>query len=159
MTICAHNRKCLFGEMTNGKIPLNDIGEIFSRCWHAIPKHFCYVTLDAFMVIPNHIHGIIIINNNNNDNVGARHASPPQERPSGPEPQSIGAIVGSFKSAVTKHINEIRATTSAPVWQRNYYEHIIRNDDSLNVIRQYILDNPAAWDVDDENPANMHKIL
>jgi len=130
------------------------------------------------MVMPNHIHGIIIINNNN-DNVGARHASPlqghnrdasplqkhdqhntsPQEQPSGPEPQSIGAIVGSFKSAVTKHINEIRATTSAPVWQRNYYEHIIRNDDSLNVIRQYILDNPAAWDVDDENPANMHKIL
>ena len=88
------------------------------------------------------------------DSVGARHASPLQisQTTRGPKSQSLGAIMGSFKSAVTKRINESRATPEIPVWQRNYYEHIIRNEESLNHIREYILTHPFSWHLDKENP-------
>ena len=89
--------------------------------------------------------------------VGATHASPLQNddtptRPRGPQRQSVASIVGSFKSAATKRINYHRGTPGAPVWQRNYYEHIIRDDESLNLIRNYIADNPLRWQIDAENP-------
>ena len=89
--------------------------------------------------------------------VGATHASPLQNddtptRPRGPQRQSVASIVGSFKSAATKRINHHRGTPGAPVWQRDYFEHIIRNDESLNRIREYILNNPLQWALDRENP-------
>ena len=89
--------------------------------------------------------------------VGATHASPLQ-RPAGPSKRSIGAIVGSYKSAVSKRINALRGTPGVSVWQRNYYEHVIRNESTLNRIRQYIADTPARWVEDPENPARQsHK--
>ena len=105
--------------------------------------------------MPNHVHGIIVIMATHD--VGATHASPLQNddtptQPRGPQRQSVASIVGSFKSAATNRINEHRGTPGAPVWQRNYFEHIIRDDESLNRIREYILNNPLQWALDRENP-------
>jgi REP element-mobilizing transposase RayT len=136
---------------------LNDAGRVVAECWLGIPDHFSGVELDADVVMPNHFHGIII--------VGARHAVPlpitsPPERFGKPVTGSIPTILRSFKSAVTKGINELYGTPGATIWQRNYYEHIIRHDESLNRIRQYINDNPLQWALDRENPTcNNSEIL
>ena len=154
VTVCTRNRSCLFGEIVNGEMRLNDIGRVAHRMWEEIPTHFPQVGIDAWVVMPNHIHGVIVIAG---PPVEATHASPLQ-RPAGPPKRSIGAIVGSYKSAVSKRINAMRGTPGAPVWQRNYYDHIIRNEAALNRIRQYIADNPARWAEDPENPARQsHK--
>jgi len=121
----------------------------------AIPDHFPHVLLDEFVVMPNHVHGILVMMPTHD--VGATHASPLQNddtpaRPRGPQPRSVASIVGPFKSAAAKRINEQRGTPGAPIWQRNYYEHIIRDDESLNQIRQYIAENPLRWYLDRENP-------
>lgn len=152
VTICTQGRACLFGDVADSQMRLNDAGRVVERCWHEIPIHFPHVALDAFVVMPNHVHEILIIA----VTVGATHALPlpnnASPRPHGPQPDSIGAIIGSFKSAATKHINELRNIVGAPVWQRNYYEHIIRNDESMNRIREYIVNNPLQWQLDRENP-------
>ncbi len=155
VTICAHNRECVFGESMGGEMRLSNIGKIADECWNAIPEHFQQVELDEFVVMPNHIHGILVIT----DFVGATHASPLQksplqEQPRGPNPKSVGAIVGSFKSAVTTRINRLRDTPRTPIWQRNYYEHIIRTERELNVIREYIHNNPLKRSLDMDNPSN-----
>jgi REP element-mobilizing transposase RayT len=155
VTICTKDRACLFGDVSDGVTRLNQMGHIVRQCWLAIPDHFPHVLLDEFVVMPNHVHGIIVIMATHI--VGATHASPLQNddtptRPRGPQPRSVASIVGSFKSAATKRINEHRGTPGAPVWQRDYFEHIIRNDESLNRIREYILNNPLQWALDRENP-------
>jgi REP element-mobilizing transposase RayT len=136
----------------------NEWGQIAWDCWQAIPDHFPHVELDAYVVMPNHVHGIIVIT----DPVGAQHAAPlqsapPQSSRTNVQPGSLGAIVRSFKSAVTKRINELRDMPGTPFWQRNYWEHIVRNKDSLERIREYIENNPPRWAEDQlhpEAPAN-----
>jgi putative transposase len=155
ITICTQDRVCLFGDIVDGVMRLNQTGEIVRQCWMAIPEHFPHAMLDEFVVMPNHVHGIIVVGEM--PNVGATHASPlplapPRVRPHGPHRQSVGSIVGSFKSAATRRMNEYRGTSGTTVWQRNYYEHIIRTEDSLDRIRRYIAENPARWAVDRENP-------
>ena len=149
VTVCAHDRMCLFGEIADGKMRLNEAGRIVQQCWNQIPEHFPHVELGEFIVMPNHVHGIVVIAET--PNVGARHAVPLPEKFCKPVPGSIPTIVRSFKSAVTKRINEMRGTPGVPVWQRNYYEHVIRNDESLHCIREYIINNPLQWDMDREN--------
>ena len=114
-----------------------------------IPLHFHNVTLDEMVVMPNHLHGTIIITN-----VGAGHALPlHQNRRFGWVPaKSLHTIIGSYKSTVTKRINKMRNTPGFPVWQRNYYEHIVRNDDELARICEYIINNPLRWHLDRKNP-------
>ncbi len=150
VTICTKDRECLFGEIVEGDLRLNQFGQLVSGIWNKITNHFPGVELDAFIAMPNHVHGILIITNY----VGARHASPLQipKTSRGPKPKSLSVIVGSYKSAVTKRINEIRGTPGKSVWQRNYYEHIIRTEEELNEIREYITDNPLKWELDEENP-------
>jgi REP element-mobilizing transposase RayT len=154
VTICTKDRTCLFGDVADGVMRLNQMGHIVRQCWLAIPEHFPHVLLDEFVVMPNHVHGIIVIMATHI--VGARHAVPQQfgkpEQFAKPVPGSIPTIVRSFKSAATKRINHHRGTPGAPVWQRDYFEHIIRNDESLNRIREYILNNPLQWALDRENP-------
>jgi REP element-mobilizing transposase RayT len=151
VTICARDGECLFGKIIKNRMALSEMGQIVADCWHQIPAHFPHVELDVFVVMPNHVHGILMI-------VRATHASPlPQTqtsslRPCGPRKGSLGAIVGSFKSAVTRHINQSRNTSGNSVWQRNYYEHAIRNEIALNRIRDYIQTNPTRWALDRENP-------
>jgi len=154
VTVCTFDRVCSFGEIVNGEVHLNDAGRIVQTCWTAIPDHFAHVTLDEWVVMPNHVHGILAMANVATP-VGARdtratHASPLPGgvRAWGPRPHSVGAIVGSFKSAVTKRINEMRGTPGAVVWQRNYYDRIIADIEALDRMREYIANNPANWATD-----------
>lgn len=153
VTVCTKDRECLFGKVVDEEMQLNVLGHIARQCWLAIPDHFPQTVLDEFIVMPNHMHGIIWITKKPDDgNAGATHASP-LPPPRGPKRRSIGAIVGLFKSAVTKRINEMCGTPSASMWPRNYYEHNTRDESSLNRIRQYILENPIRWHLDRENPS------
>jgi len=151
VTICIRGKAPLFGEFLDGEMVLNSIGKAVEQCWLNIPGHFQNIELDQFMVMPNHIHGIIVIYP---ESVGAKHASPLhlyKSKIHGPKPNSIGSIVASFKSTVTKRINLLRKIPGQSLWQRNYYEHIIRDENELNKIRRYIINNPAKWSYDREN--------
>jgi REP element-mobilizing transposase RayT len=150
VTICAYQRQCLFGEVKDGVMVLNEYGMVVQQTWHDLPNHFQHVVLDQFVIMPNHVHGVIVFGGDTSAHtsahslaVGAQHAAPLQNPHviSG----SLGAAVRSFKSAVTKRINTHRNTPGHPVWQRNYYEHVIRDDRDLAGIRQYIVDNAARW--------------
>jgi len=145
ITIVALQRECLFGEIVGGEVRLNALGRIVAECWHAIPEHFPNAEVDAFVVMPNHIHGIIFL-------VGATHASPlPQPKfPHGPKSGSLGAIVGSFKSAVVRRAGI--ELIGGNVWQRNCYEHIIRGQAEYERIVTYIVENPSNWEQDEERP-------
>ena len=154
VTCCTHERAFLFGDVVDSDMQMNDAGRVVERCWLAIPNHFPNTDLDAFVVMPNHVHGIVVITDGL---VGAKNFSPlPQNntaarRPTGTPSGTIGSIIRGFKIGVTKWFRD--NTDTDTVWQRNYYEHIIRNDESLNRIRQYVLDNPLRWAFDRENPA------
>ena len=162
VTICTQNQACLFGDIVNGQMRLTDVGEVADICWRAIPQHFPRVVLDAFVVMPNHVHGIIWIGPENRANVGAKIFSPLPPRPSqrsasefrSPS-KTVGSIVRGFKIGVTKWVRANKNFYT--VWQRNYYEHIIRNETALNRLRQYIADNPARWADDQENPIHYSK--
>ncbi len=141
---------------------LNGYGRVARACWDDIQVHYPHIELDIFVAMPNHLHGIITIT----DNVGAGSPRPETDKPMEPVPQekgrgtlplqkhTLGQIMGYFKYQSTKRINEIRDNLGCPVWQRNYYEHIIRNEDELTRARQYIINNPLKWELDEENPAN-----
>lgn len=149
VTICTKDRECLFGKIVNGQVRLNAYGETVLNCWNEIPKHFSHVILDSFVVMPNHIHAILSISN-----VGA---GLPRPSTKGAEtaplrPVTLGKIVAYVKYQSTKFVNEIRNTPGIPVWQRNYYEHIIRNENELLQTQKYILENPLKWSSDPENP-------
>ncbi|MDD5093903.1 MAG: hypothetical protein PHV74_05925 [Dehalococcoidia bacterium] len=147
ITICTQNRDCLFGEIVNGEMRLNDTGHFVQQCWFDIPLHFPHAELDAFTVMPNHVHGIIVITHS----VGANNYSP-LPLPHGTS-KTIGSIVRGFKIGVTKWF---RTNTGIyTVWQRNYFEHVIRDEPDLARIRQYVSDNPMRWADDEENPANI----
>ena len=144
VTVCNHNHLCLFGQIAEEKMLLNDAGKFANKCLLGIPGHFPHVKLDKFIIMPNHIHGIIIIN------VGANNYSPLQINQFRSPFRTIGSIIRGFKIGVTKWF---RANTNVyNVWQRNYYEHIIRNEKELNKIREYIINNPLRWHLDRENP-------
>ncbi len=161
VTICTAGRVCRFGEIVDDEMHANDQGTIAMACWQAIPEHCCSVSLGEFVIMPNHVHGIIVIDTPDTGTrpvVGAQHAAPlhaplPQAF-TAPHvtPGSLGAIVRAYKSAVTRQINALNRTPGAPIWQRNTYEHIIRNERALNAIRDYIWYNPARWALDRDNP-------
>ncbi len=154
VTVCTHEWECVFGNVIDGEVQLNKYGKIVTACWEEIPNHFMGTELDAFVVMPNHIHGVVVIANGEKQPASARatHASPLQ-RPCGPQPKSIGSIIGAFKSASTKGVNEMRQTPGMPLWHRNYYEYVIRDENELARIREYIAANPARWAEDVNNPA------
>ncbi len=152
VTFCSYNRHCLFGEVVGDAMRLSEYGKLVDECWKSIPSHFPLASLDAYIVMPNHVHGIITITEND----GASHDLPLRDRhKSGSKPGSITAIVGLFKSAVTRRINDVRPAGSPPIkiWQRNYYEHVIRDEAELKSIREYIIFNIAKWAEDENNPA------
>ena len=151
VTICTRDKQPLFGEIIDGEMHMNNTGEIVRKCWLEIPGHFQNVTLDQFVIMPNHVHGIVVITDNP---VGAKHASPLRlykTKTHGTKPRSLGAMVASFKSAVTQQNNLLLRTPGNSFWQRNYYEHVVRNESELNKIRRYIINNPPKWEYDLEN--------
>ena len=151
VTVCTWTRENLFGEVVDRDVRLNEKGHIVEECWNVIPEHFPQIELEAFVVMPNHIHGIIVINGNDVV-VGATHASPLRKK-SGPTPKSLGAIVGSFKSAAARRIKDKVGETG--IWQRSYYEHVIRDKKEWDLIRKYIEANPDNWEQDEENLARV----
>jgi len=160
VTICTHQRECLLGEIdANGNMIRSPYGEIIEDEWFKTAIIRPYVELDAFVVMPNHIHGIILITSG--EPVGATQRVAPtsidHHNPKGPKSKSLGAIVGSFKSTVSRRINELRETPGALVWQRDYYDVIIRNEAMLNARRHYIETNPARWAFDDNNPLRVRQ--
>ena len=148
ITICTHEGEPLFGEVVDGEMRLSEWGQVVSHYWMQIPEHSAHVELDAWVVMPNHLHGILVIT----DPAGAQHAALLLPR-TNVHPGSLGAIVRSFKSAATRRINRMRDTPGTLVWQRNYYEHIIRTDAALEGIREYIQSNPIPWSEDRLHPA------
>jgi REP element-mobilizing transposase RayT len=206
VTICTHQRNCLFGEIVDGEIKLNTNGEIARGSWLSIPRHFKNVELDEFVIMPNHLHGIIIIDSSevvgealanqdfsqlfsevvgealanqdfsqlfsevvgealaNQDfskqqNLSGQCFAPTvytgeTVKINGTKPQSLAAITQNYKSVSTRQINRMNKAKGNVIWQRNYYEHIIRNEEALNNIREYIVNNPINWVKDQENPAN-----
>ena len=149
VTVCACNMECVFGSVgSDGKVTLSEWGHVVEACWLAIPEHFPGSALDQWVTMPNHLHGIVATEALT-ENARATHASPlRRSQPSdarGPVRRSLGAIVGSFKSAVTKRIREMGARPDETVWQRNYHEHIIRGKDDLQPVRRYIENNPIRW--------------
>ena len=137
----------LFGQVVNGAMELNEVGKMVEEVWVGIPEHFADVELGEFVVMPNHIHGIISI-----ANVEATHASPLPRISKGPAPGSIGTIIGSFKSAATRRVRAFTNNHEKRLWQRNYYEHVIRNERDYQAVYNYILANPMNWEKDEENP-------
>ena len=147
LTICTQNQKCLFGNVVNGEMVLNDAGRVAEQCWCDIPVYFPHVALDAFIIMPNHIHGVLVIT----ETVGAKNFSPLQsdQNPRGIS-KTIGSVVRGFKIGVTKWMRQ--NTEFYNIWQRNYYERIVRDQEELEKIRTYIVENPMKWESDRENP-------
>ncbi len=158
ITIVTHDHIPLFGDVVNGVLRLNPLGEIVRAEWFKTAELRPYVRLvnREFVVMPNHVHGIIWIVDDDDD-VGARCRRAPTtiEQFGNPISGSIPTIVRAFKSAVTKRIDDARGTPGAPLWQRNYYEHIIRDDNALHRISEYIATNPLRWQLDRENPVRV----
>lgn len=167
VTICTNNRENLFGHIVDGAMQLNNAGQTVERCWIDIPAHFPHVELDEFVVMPNHVHGIIVLTDAVTTvgakdlwtkdrakdiwakNIWAKNISPLQGRPTGTS-GTIGSIVRGFKVGVTKWYRQ--QNTIHEVWQRNYWEHIIRNETERDRFREYIRNNPARWELDKLNP-------
>ncbi|MBM3262027.1 MAG: transposase [candidate division Zixibacteria bacterium] len=181
ITVCVQNRFCLFGEIVDGVMKINEAGQIAQNVWNDLPRHYPHMVLDAWVIMPNHVHGIIFLSDVRDDgepmpprveSVGAGFKPAPtgmpdvrdDGEPMPPRVESVGAgfkpahthglpeIVRAFKTFSARRINPWRHTPGTPVWQRNYYEHIIRNEESLHRIRQYIADNPARWTEDRNHP-------
>jgi len=164
VTVVTHNRKPYFGQIVDGEMVLNEVGIVVKSVFEEIPKHFPNVALGEFVIMPNHLHAIISITGEakqtNNvvsqqeprcPKVAATHASPLRKKPDGPIPGSLGAIIGSFKSAATKRVHQLIDQEGTVLWQLNYYEHIIRAEKDYQAIYDYILANPMNWQKDAEN--------
>jgi REP element-mobilizing transposase RayT len=156
LTICTKNMTHYFGKIINGKMELSPIGELAHQFWAEIPQHFPFVKLDAFIIMPNHVHGIIIIDNDDCDSddcdalqtlqCNASSANHPpknaQMQKISPKSGSISTIIRSYKSVTTKHARKINIDFE---WQTRFYDHIIKNDQSFHNIHRYICNNPQKW--------------
>lgn len=162
VTINTYNRKHYFGEIEKGEMKLSEIGNIAKSCWLEIPEHFPYVDLGAFVVMPDHVHGIIIINKPRHEKddylitrqpVKAQDFAPPSESTPeppfaspnntfGPQSKNLASIIRGFKVGVTKNA---RKTDSNFTWQSRYHDHIIKNEIEHNYIESYIINNPKNW--------------
>jgi len=132
VTICSHNKQCFFGNIVDFRMQLNNIGTLVVACWKELANQYKFVKLDEWILMPNHLHGIIWLDNNQYG-------------------KSLGRIVATFKAMSTA---QVRKTINPKInlWQRNFFEHVIRNEEDLFRIREYIIDNPVQWAVDLENP-------
>lgn len=150
VTICSYNREPIFGKIVDGEMALNRYGRIVSADWHNLPKRHPHIDLGAFIAMPNHVHGIVVIKDAL-VRVDSRLVSGTARRKPLPE------IVRGFKTFSSRRVNRARRVVGIPVWQRNYWEHVIRNQEAFNRIHEYILTNPKRWLLDRENPKRIGK--
>jgi REP element-mobilizing transposase RayT len=166
VTICVRHGECLLGEVVDGVMRLSDWGRVVQHYWQRIPIHFPHAELDRWVVMPNHLHGVLVMvrrgeaslsDPSPSQSLPSKARAPSEEPRAGDaspllRPGSLGATIGNFKSVTTRRINRMRKTPGIPFWHRNYWEHIIRNEASLNRIREYIDTNPARWTEDQLHP-------
>jgi putative transposase len=169
VTLVTWRRDCLFGEVVEGEMRLNEVGQIAQWEWVNLSQRFKFIELGAFMVMPNHFHGILIFHDVRATHPGMTDAIPGKNPlqntapddpdgsplPHGPKPLSLGAMMAQFKSRVTKRLWKIPSLSGTPIWQRNYYEHIIRDERDMQSKWDYIEGNPVLWNDDEENPNNI----
>jgi len=154
VTIVVKGRQCVLGEVVDGRILLSPLGRIVEIVWQDLPNHYPHVKLDAFCVMPNHVHGIIVINDLDNsigagsDHVGAGLRSPLWGKPAPTMDHGLPEIIRGFKTFSARRINEYRNTPGQAFWQRNYYDHIIRDDEEWQRLMDYLLANPSCWNTD-----------
>jgi REP element-mobilizing transposase RayT len=154
VTICIHDRtQRLFGDVINDKMQLSDVGHIVYNQWQQLPERFSHIQLDEFVVMPNHVHGIVIINR-----IGRAPARSAPTKPVNSQNDgnyvTIGTIVGTYKSLVANECLKLFKSQNrylGNLWQRNYYEHVIRDEKSLQSVRRYISENPQKWSIDENN--------
>ncbi len=155
ITICTKDREEFFGDVKNGKMVLNEIGQVANEFWKSMPETFDNLIIDEFVVMPNHVHLILFLENP--ASVDTRHGVYLQKTPQinkfgGLVPNSVSSIINHYKGNVTKYTNEKNISFA---WQSKFYDHIIRNEKSLNRIREYIQMNPENWENDRNNSENM----
>lgn len=143
ITICAHDRQPLFVDARTARI--------VRSAWDDIPSHHAHVDIDQFVVMPNHVHGVLFLRASVPERERAQRVAPRPPHKRQLAPGALGAIVRAFKARVTRNLRA-EVGSDLLVWQRNYHEHVIRDEPSLQLIRQYIIDNPARWAFDHENP-------
>jgi len=154
VTLCTKNREHYFGQIADGEMHLSVVGEIVAQCWCEIPAHHADVELDEFVVMPNHVHGIVVIREHVvAETLHVTSLRDPKMSEIFPKAGSLSVIIRSFKSAVTrvaglKGFNEF-------AWQARFYDAIIRDEKTFHKIRQYIFDNPVKWELDKDNPSNL----
>jgi len=141
ITIGVKERKYLFGNIVDNEMNLNEFGKIVAATWDDLSSYNSAIKLDAFTVMPNHFHGIIVI-----EGVKTGGETPPLQKP------TLGRIMGYYKYQSTSRIKAAMKVAGSAIWQRGYYEHVIRDEQSLNRIREYIIHNPQGWHLDRENP-------
>jgi REP element-mobilizing transposase RayT len=149
ITICCQNRECLLGEMVNGEMICNDAGEMVQTAWNDLSNHYGHIKLDTFIIMPNHIHGIIALTN-----VRAGFKPAPTGKRHG-----LSEIVRALKTFSARHTNETRNTPGTKLWQRNYWEHIIRNENEYRRISEYITHNPTKWEQDKLNGGSGNQVM
>lgn len=150
ITLCTAHREHCFGSVANGAMTLTSLGQSAVDCWYEIPAHFPFVVLDEFVVMPNHVHGIVVINKPTTGVVGTQHVVETQNVASlrmasnrfGPQSQNLASIVRGYKIGVTKFA---RQNNLPFAWQNRYHDHIIRDEGEYHRIRQYICENPQRW--------------
>ena len=164
VTICTDWREHLFGTVTDGRMEVNAAGRAVERVWQGLPEHYPHVELDVFVVMPNHVHGIVVLvggeaESESGPTVGSVTGGSRAEEAVGNGPYEEGRstaawVVGGgagFKTYSGRRVNEVRGTPGTAVWQRGYYEHVVRNDEDMNRIRQYFQENPLRWSLKREN--------
>jgi len=145
VTLCTYQKAKLFGAVDDGEMILSALGTVVIDEWQHIAKVRSNVKLDLFVVMPNHFHGLVIINARQNNDVCPSVSASPIKSSRTLQADSLGAIIGQFKVAVTRRAKSSQIYSDQRIWQRNYHEHIVRNEESLNDIRRYIIENPARW--------------
>lgn len=160
VTIVTQDRACILSDVRHGVVRLTAAGRIAASAWRALADHVPGLVLDRWVVMPNHVHGIVVLSDRRDPPLRvalaawrATHPISPRKprstaAPAGPAPRSLGAIIGAFKSGTTRRINVLRATPGAPVWQRDYYERVIDDEAMLARTRRYIVANPRRWSAD-----------
>ncbi len=152
VTLCTEDRLCLFGDVIDGEMALNELGRIADEEWLKSAEIRSEIELDRYVVMPNHMHGLVVFQPQQARPPGSQPAKPARARHQRPK-RSLGSFMGGYKSAVTTGINRLRATPGVRVWQRNYWDHIVRTERALRAIRRYIDNNPARWSLDRYHPS------
>jgi putative transposase len=143
ITLCTQGGACIFGSVLDGRVVYNDAGTVVETAWQRSFDLRAELTLDSWVLMPNHVHAVVVI----------RPTAETETRHSASlKPRSLSSFIAGFKGASARAVNNIRRTPGRPVWQRGYYEHVVRTEEALDEIRKYIMGNPLAWWYDKYNP-------